>query len=80
MGDRAGFPKKAEAFYFFEIKDNVQAFRTRLHALVPLITSNAAVTDGRKDIAEHRAHHAHPLPIAFTNIAFSAKGLKKVSR
>lgn len=80
MGDiSAGFPKKAEAFYFFQIKDDVAAFRARLHALVPLITSNAAVTEGRKNIAEHKAKkHAHHLPVAFTNIAFSARGLQKL--
>lgn len=75
---RIGFPKKAEIFYFFQIKNDVQAFRTRLHKLVPLITSSEEVKSGRQRIINHRQNHPQPLPIAFTNIAFSSKGLKKV--
>lgn len=73
-----GFPKKAERFYFFEIKQDVQAFRAGLHELLPLITTSEDVKSGRQQISQHRQVHSHPLSIAFTNIAFSSKGLKKV--
>ncbi|CAN8096673.1 unnamed protein product [Discula destructiva] len=73
-----GFPKKAEIFYFFEIKHDIQAFRARLLELVPLITTSEAVKSGRQQITQHRQSHPQPLPIAFTNISFSSKGLKKL--
>lgn len=74
-----GFPKKAESFYFFEISHDVEAFRARLHNLVPLITSSEAVKTGRQDITKHRQNQpAQLLPMAFTNISFSSKGLNKV--
>ncbi|KAJ4413964.1 dye-decolorizing heme-containing peroxidase [Gnomoniopsis sp. IMI 355080] len=73
-----GFPKKAERFFFFEIKHDVRAFRAGLHELVPLITTSEDVNSGREQIAKHRQHNPNWLPIAFTNIAFSAKGIEKL--
>lgn len=73
-----GFPKKSETFYFFEIKNDIQAFRAGLLNLVPLITSSEEVKSGRQQIINHRRNHPQLLPIAYTNIAFSSRGLKKV--
>jgi Dyp-type peroxidase family len=71
-----GFPKKAESFFFFKI-NNAHAFRGGLRRLIPRIATGESVSSGRSSIRQHRQHHhKDALSIAFTNIAFSAKGLK----
>ncbi|RYP13153.1 hypothetical protein DL765_007028 [Monosporascus sp. GIB2] len=72
-----GFPKKAESFFFFEI-ENVEAFRRELHKLVPLIATSESVSSDKEAIRQQRQSCSSLLPVAFLNIAFSAKGLKKL--
>lgn len=79
VSHRSGLPKKAETFYFFEIdKNQVDAFRARLHKVVPLIASDKSVSSGRDQIRSHKKHHSQLLSVAFANISFSSKGLNKV--
>ncbi|RYP39148.1 hypothetical protein DL767_002328 [Monosporascus sp. MG133] len=72
-----GFPKKAESFFFFEIK-NVETFRRALHFLVPLIATGESVSSEKETIRQQRQSSSGLLPVVFLNIAFSAKGLKKL--
>lgn len=75
---RPGLPKKAEVFYFFEIKD-VDNFRRQLNKLVPLISTGQDVSSKKEAIRQHKqANSGSLLPTAFLNIAFSAKGVEKV--
>ena len=72
-----GLPKKAEAFFFFDIK-HIEPFRAHLLELIPLISTLDKVSSDRQKISEHRKSSSEPLPLSFINIAFSSKGLKKV--
>ncbi|KAL1877526.1 dye-decolorizing heme-containing peroxidase [Diaporthe australafricana] len=76
----SGLPKKAETFFFFEIdKDHVDAFRARLLKVVPLIASDKSVSSGRDQIVAHKkSRQPGLLSLAFANISFSSKGLKKI--
>jgi hypothetical protein len=67
----SGFPKKAETFYFFEFDDG---FLESLSRVIPYITSFEQVLAERQRIK----HSSQIVPVRFVNIAFSAKGLKKV--
>jgi len=72
-----GFPKKTETFVFFEI-EHANDFRTHLINLVPCIASAADVNRARDDIDKHKKKSGGLLPLAFLNIAFSSRGLKKL--
>ncbi|KAK7755328.1 dye-decolorizing heme-containing peroxidase [Diatrype stigma] len=72
-----GLPKKAQSFFFFKI-ENVDDFRSKLHKLVPLITTAENVSASHEVIRQHRQSHTSLLSVAFLNIAFSAKGLAKL--
>ena len=73
----------AQHYLFFQIDDNVTAFRQRLKLLIPRITTTVQVADHRQKIAENKmaARQAGRapglLPIPGINIAFSQKGLTK---
>ncbi|KAJ3480770.1 dyp-type peroxidase [Meripilus lineatus] len=79
-----GLLKKTETFYFFQISDDVNAFRTQLSQLAPLITSTTAAMDHRKTVSQSKkdalAQGREPpvVPIAGLNIAFSQSGLTKM--
>jgi len=80
----AGFPKKTETLYFFEITDK-DKFRYDLRSFNPLVKSVAQVLADRKAIDEHKKKHPHhpgsklPLiPLVGVNIAFSHFGFKKL--
>ena len=79
-----GFPKKVQNFVFFEIDDGqVEAARTQLAQLIPLVTTTNHVLEHRQKIADAKsqtpAGQSPPLiKMSGVNIAFSAKGLKKV--
>ncbi len=69
---------------FFQIDDNVTAFRQRLKLLIPLITSTTQVADDRSAIDAHKQatkvdlQALELLTISGINIAFSHAGLVKV--
>ncbi|KAI0788098.1 Dyp-type peroxidase [Fomes fomentarius] len=80
-----GLPKKVQHYVFFQIDDNVAAFRQRLKLLIPLITSTAQVANDRSTIAAHRQvtkqlglQAPQLLTICGINIAFSHAGLLKL--
>ena len=80
-----GLLKNTETYYFFTIGDDVNAFRSQLSLLVPLITSTTAAMSDRATVAQSKKEalaqgHKPPLiPVAGLNIAFSQSGLTKVS-
>ena len=75
-----GLPKKVQHYVFFQIDDNVAAFRKHLHQLVPHLTSSAHVAHHRSTIAAHKEAASKIgivpplLRIAGINIAFSHSG------
>ncbi|KAL9094069.1 MAG: hypothetical protein Q9165_003739 [Trypethelium subeluteriae] len=77
-----GLPKKAETYYFFRIEGTeVEAFRSQLAALVPLITTSADVASHRVKISEHKRDSANNnkwLRLSGVNLAFTQKGLKQL--
>lgn len=79
-----GLPKRVQHYVFFQIDDNVTAFRQRLKLLVPLITSTAQVSHDRSTITAHKQAAKEQgktpqlLKISGINIAFSHSGLAKV--
>lgn len=78
---RLGLPKKTQTFSFFRIDDkHVTDFRTQLLHLLPLITSSTDATGHRERIARHKRNKdAGLLSITGVNVAFSSRGLQKVS-
>ncbi|KAM5544620.1 hypothetical protein V8D89_001518 [Ganoderma adspersum] len=80
----AGLPKKVQHYLFFQIDDNVTAFRKRLHLLIPLITTTTQVQDDRAKIAANKKKAAEQrkapelLRLSGVNIAFSQFGLTKL--
>lgn len=84
---RAGLPSKTQTYYFFSIDQaRVKEFRKQLAHLIPLITTTAQAFGFRKTISEEKSASAKRgvpgplLKISGVNIAFSHKGLQKVSR
>ncbi|KAI0788099.1 hypothetical protein C8Q74DRAFT_655494 [Fomes fomentarius] len=79
-----GLPKTVQHYVFFQIDDNVTAFRQRLKLLVPLITSTAQVSHDRSTIAAHKqaakeqGNTPELIKISGINIAFSHSGLAKL--
>ncbi|CAE6486107.1 unnamed protein product [Rhizoctonia solani] len=67
-----GFPKKKEEFIFFVIQ-NAAKFKQALPKLK--VTTTADVIEARKTIQEKKSQQAGLIPLAFSNIAFSKKGL-----
>ncbi|KAI0782337.1 DyP-type peroxidase [Abortiporus biennis] len=75
----SGLPKKTETYIFFQISDDVSAFRSQLTHLVPLVTSTAQVLKDRDTIANHKQSKKPGLvEISGLNIAFSQSGLTKM--
>ena len=88
---RFGLPKQTQSFLFFQI-DQVDAFRSNLTNLVPLITSAAQTQSNISEIRQVKINRklavnagdgetVHPdvVTVSGVNIAFSATGLQKVS-
>ncbi|KAM5542891.1 hypothetical protein V8D89_003275 [Ganoderma adspersum] len=79
-----GLPKKVQHYLFFQIGDDVTAFRKRLRLLIPLITTTTQVQDDRTKIAANKkkAAEQHKAPellrLSGVNIAFSQFGLNKL--
>ncbi|OBZ72595.1 Dye-decolorizing peroxidase msp1 [Grifola frondosa] len=79
-----GLPKKTQTYVFFQIDDNVSAFRTQLSKLVPLITSTSQVLNdhaqilANKQAAAEKGRKPTLLTLAGINIAFSHTGLVKM--
>lgn len=86
-----GLPKQAESFFFFQI-DQVTAFQSNLANLVPLITTAQQTMSNISEIRTTKQNNnipvyegdgetVHPavITVSGVNIAFSAKGLQKVS-
>ena len=72
-------PKKAQAFFFYQIKD-VDDFKSALAKFIPFIATETAVAKGRDDIAQHKKSGAGGLlNLKFTTVSFSSKGLVKLS-
>lgn len=83
---RAGLPSKTQTYYFFLIDQaRVKEFRKQLAHLVPLITTTAQAFHFRKTISQEKSDAAKRgvpgplLKLGGVNIAFSHKGLQKVS-
>lgn len=84
---RAGLPSKTQTYYFFLIDQaRVKEFRKQLAHLIPLITTTAQTFGSRKTISQEKSDAAKRgvpgplLKLSGVNIAFSHKGLQKVSR
>lgn len=84
---RAGLPSKTQTYYFFLIDPaRVKEFRKQLADLIPLITTTAQTFGFRKTISQEKSIAANCgvpgslLKLSGVNIAFSHKGLQKVSR
>ena len=79
-----GLPKKVQHYLFFQIDDDVTAFRKRLSLLIPLITTTTQAQEDRAKIAANKkkaAEEGRPpelLKVSGVNIAFSQFGLHKV--
>ena len=79
-----GLPKKVQHYLFFQIDDDVTAFRKRLNLLIPVITSTTQAQDDRAKIAANKKLAAEQgkapelLRLSGVNIAFSQFGLTKV--
>ncbi|KAH9848438.1 hypothetical protein C2E23DRAFT_739585 [Lenzites betulinus] len=80
----AGLAKKAQHFVFFQIDDNVDAFRRSLAMLIPIITTTPQALVQRQKIAlmktaaKQRGTPVQTLTLAAVNIAFSQAGLGKL--
>ncbi|KAH9941342.1 peroxidase TAP [Amylocystis lapponica] len=80
----AGLPKRTQTYVFFQIDDNVTAFRTQLSQLVPLITTTAQVVRDQQKIAQNKKAAAEKgvepglIKLSGVNIAFSHTGLVKL--
>jgi hypothetical protein len=77
---RPRLSKKHELFVFFRIT-NPQLFKTHLAALVPLLTTARDAERFRTDIYKQKANGTLKglVHLSAINVAFSAKGLAKVS-
>ncbi|PIL28565.1 hypothetical protein GSI_08606 [Ganoderma sinense ZZ0214-1] len=79
-----GLPKKVQHYLFFQIDDDVAAFRKRLHLLIPFITNTTQAQDDRAKIAAHKKAAVEQgknyefLQLSGVNIAFSQFGLTKL--
>ncbi|KAK7678568.1 hypothetical protein QCA50_018440 [Cerrena zonata] len=80
----AGIPKKFEATLFFNIDDNVTAFRKNLTKVIPFITTTTQAQGIRASILKHkqeaaaRGAQADLVPVVGVTLAFSQFGLKKI--
>jgi hypothetical protein len=86
MFHRPGLPKKTETFFLFRIDDaRVQEFRKHLAKFVPLVTTTTQVMGDREKITRHKRSAAQRrlgadlLAVSGVNLAFTFKGLAKVS-
>jgi hypothetical protein len=77
---RLGFTKKAEIFFFFTIAESVGKFQVQLKEILPFIKTSEDTKQLKHDVYEHK-HKKRPglLPVVQANIAFSKRGLEKVS-
>jgi hypothetical protein len=77
---RPRLPKKHELFVFFRIT-NPQLFKTHLALLAPQLTTARDAERYRSDIYKKKAQGTLQglIHLSAINVAFSAKGLKKVS-
>ena len=81
-----GLPKKVQHYLFFQIDDDVTAFRKRLHLLIPHITTTTQVHHDRSKIADNKKKAAEQgkapelILLSGINIAFSQFGLNKVTQ
>lgn len=79
---KGGIPKRFEAFHFFTITENRQTEFCQILGLdttLDLFTSASLVANFRKYIEAVRGLGYQDLPMAFSNISFSARGLEKAS-
>ncbi|KAI9693742.1 MAG: hypothetical protein M1822_003013 [Bathelium mastoideum] len=85
-----GLPKQTQSFFFFQINE-VDAFRSNLSNLVPLITSAQQTQSNISEIRQFKIKNniqvdagdgevVHPdvVTVSGVNIAFSATGLQKI--
>ncbi|CAE6439305.1 unnamed protein product [Rhizoctonia solani] len=71
------FPKRAEDFTFFKIRDAASFKQHVMPSLIPKISSAAAVMKARENIAAFKSTGGSDLlPLEFVNIAFTYNGLK----
>ncbi|KAK7678571.1 hypothetical protein QCA50_018443 [Cerrena zonata] len=80
----AGIPKKFETTIFFNINNDVAAFRKHLTQVVPLITTTTQAKGTRDSILQHKQNAAAQgvqaalLPVVGVTLGFSQLGLKKI--
>jgi Dyp-type peroxidase family len=74
-----GLQKDAEVFIFFSIGNDITAFKRKLTALRPLVTSTKTVLDRERQIDDARkAGNRQRLPLFGLNLGFTYRGLGKL--